>query len=238
MDQPKHIYDAIDERYLVNTLVRLTKIPTDVPLGPETLIEPDHPKLVHYVQDVIRSELQEIGVYEIMDAPMNQLVVRMGMGTSDRALLIMAYTPTQHANLMKDPFSGKIAVPRQVLLAEVRGKPVGFSVTLPDVNEAIRPLGGRLTTFGLPVGLARLLYRLPRVKTARMAVLVLLEGYRRRGISELLILETLDYGKNVIGYHGAELSWTLEDNELINRTIERVGGVRYKTYRIYQKPID
>ncbi len=113
MDQPKQLYDALDERYLVNTLVRLMKIPTDVPLGPETLIEPDHPKLVHYVQDVIRPELQEIGVYGIMDAPLNQLVVRMGEGTSDRALLIMVYTPTQHANLMKDPFSGKIAVPRQ-----------------------------------------------------------------------------------------------------------------------------
>jgi len=113
MDKPKHLYDALDESYLVNTLVRLMKIPTDVPLGPQTLIDPDHPKLVAYVQDVIRPELQNIGVYEIMDGPLNQFVVRMGEGTSDRALLIMAYTPTQHANLMKDPFSGKIAVPRQ-----------------------------------------------------------------------------------------------------------------------------
>ena len=76
-----------------------------------------------------------------------------------------------------------------------------------------------------------------RVKTARMAVLVLLEAYRRRGISELLILETLDYGKNTVGYTGAELGWTLDD-DLVNRTVEQVGGRRYKTYRIYQKPID
>ena len=53
-----------------------------------------------------------------------------------------------------------------------------------------------------------------------------------------MILETLDYGKNTIGYTGAELSWTLEDNDAINRTVERVGGRRYKTYRIYEKPID
>jgi len=132
----------------------------------------------------------------------------------------------------------KIGVNEQVLLAEVQGKLVGFSVTLPDVNEAIRPLNGRLTTFGLPIGLARLLYRMRRVKTARMAVLVLAEAYRRRGISELLILETLDYGKNVIGYTGAELGWTLEDNDLINRTVERVGGKRYKTYRVCEKPLN
>lgn len=132
----------------------------------------------------------------------------------------------------------RIGIPEQALLAEVQGEPVGFSVTLPDTNEAIRPLNGRLTTVGIPVGLVRLLYRMSKVKTARMAVLVLLEKYRRRGISELLILETLDYGKNVIGYTGAELGWTLEDNRLINRTIERVGAKRYKTYRIYEKSID
>jgi GNAT superfamily N-acetyltransferase len=131
----------------------------------------------------------------------------------------------------------KFGVTEQVRLAEVQGKLVGFSVTLPDVNEAIKPLNGRLTTFGLPIGWFRLLGRMSKIKTARMAILVLTEGYRRRGISELLILETLDYGKNVLGYTGAELSWTLEDNELVNRTVEEAGGKRYKTYRIYEKPL-
>jgi len=131
----------------------------------------------------------------------------------------------------------RIAVPELVLLAEADGKSVGFSITLPDINEAIRPLDGRLTTWGLPIGLFRLLVRRPKIKTARMLVLVVLEGYRRRGVSELLILHTLDYGKNVLGFTAAELGWTLEDNDLINRTIEAVGGQRYKTYRIYQKDI-
>jgi GNAT superfamily N-acetyltransferase len=130
-----------------------------------------------------------------------------------------------------------ITDPQQVLLAEVDGKPVGFSITLPDLNEAIRPLNGRLTTFGLPIGLARFLFRIRRIKTARMMVLVVLEEYRRRGVAELLILHTLDYGKNVLHYTGAELSWTLEDNELISRTIEAVGAKRYKRYRIYEKPL-
>ncbi|HBO46192.1 MAG TPA: N-acetyltransferase [Planctomycetaceae bacterium] len=132
----------------------------------------------------------------------------------------------------------RLAIPELVLLAEVDDQPVGFSITLPDFNEAIAPLKGRLTRFGLPIGLWRLMRRLPRVKTARMLVLDLLEGYRRRGISELLILRTLDYGKNTIGYTGAELGWTLEDNYLINRTIEAVGAQRYKTYRIYEKAIE
>ena len=131
----------------------------------------------------------------------------------------------------------RVAKPELMLLAEVDGKPVGFSVTLPNFNEAIKPLNGRLATFGVPLGMFRLLHRLKRVKTARMLILDLLQDYRRRGISELLILYTLDYGKNTIGYTGAELGWTLEDNYLINRTVEAVGAKRYKTYRIYEKSL-
>jgi len=129
----------------------------------------------------------------------------------------------------------RITVPEHVLLAEVDGMPVGFSITLPDLNEAIRPLGGRLTIFGLPIGLVRLLFRIRKIKTARMMVLDVIEGYRRRGVGELLILRTLDYGKRTLGYTGAELSWTLEDNTAVTRTIEAVGARPYKRYRIYER---
>ena len=117
------------------------------------------------------------------------------------------------------------------------GRAIGFSITLPDVNEAIRPLNGRLTRFGLPLGAIKLLRGKRRIKTARMVVLDVLKEYRRRGIAEMLILHTLDYGKKVLGYTAAELGWTLEDNVLVNRTIEAVGGRRYKTYRIYEKSL-
>ena len=52
-----------------------------------------------------------------------------------------------------------------------------------------------------------------------------------------LIQQTFDYGKDVLDYTGAELSWTLEENDMINRSIERVGGDCYKTYRIYEKSL-
>jgi len=131
----------------------------------------------------------------------------------------------------------KLTKPDLVLLAEVGGRPVGFSITVPDMNEATGPLNGRLTNYGLPINLIRMLRRVPRIKTARMIVLDVLEKYRRRGVAEMLILKTLDHGKNVIGYTGAELGWTLEDNDMVNRTIEAVGGQRYKIYRIYAKDI-
>ena len=132
----------------------------------------------------------------------------------------------------------RIGDPNLVLFAEVDDQPVGIALTLPDVNEVIAPLNGRLTRFGVPIGLLRFLRRRRHVKTARMVLLDVVEGYRRRGVAESLILETLEYGKNTVGFTGAELSWTLETNDMVNRTVERVGARRYKTYRIYEKPLD
>ena len=124
-----------------------------------------------------------------------------------------------------------------LLFAEMDGAPVGFSMTLPDINEAMRPLNGRLFTWGLPIGLVRFLLNCRRIRTFRLLTLGVMEGFRRRGIAELLILHTLDYGKNVAHFTGAELGWTLEDNELINRAILAAGGKHYKTYRVYQRAI-
>jgi GNAT superfamily N-acetyltransferase len=129
------------------------------------------------------------------------------------------------------------AVPELLLLAEVAGQPVGFCVTLPDLNEAIRPINGRLTSWGLPIGLMKLLRGMKRIRTARMAVLGVLPAFRKRGISELMILRAFQHGKHKLGYTGAELGWTLEDNEMINRTVESVGAKRYKRFRIYERSI-
>jgi acetylornithine deacetylase/succinyl-diaminopimelate desuccinylase-like protein len=98
-----------DRAYLIEMLRHLARVPTQVPMGFQTLIEPDDPKLVHYVQEVVRPELVKIGIYDLLDVPRNNLVARIGTGASGRALLIQNYTPSQHHNLMEDPFSGKVA---------------------------------------------------------------------------------------------------------------------------------
>ena len=103
------VLERLDDNYLIRTLTRLARVPTNVPMGPETFIEPDDPKLLHYVQEVLRPEIQSLGIHDITDVPRNQLLVRFGKGTSHKSLLVMVYTPTQHHNLMEDPFSGKIS---------------------------------------------------------------------------------------------------------------------------------
>ncbi len=132
-----------------------------------------------------------------------------------------------------------IASPEMVLLAEdENGKPIGFSITIPDVNEAARPLKGSLSWFGIPyLGALRLKYRLNRVKGARLMVLCVLPEYRRKGVAESLILRTFDYGYYKLKYDNAELGWTDEFNDKISHVLERVGAKRFKRYRVYQKDL-
>ncbi|NOK20245.1 N-acetyltransferase [Corallococcus carmarthensis] len=128
-----------------------------------------------------------------------------------------------------------IVRPELVLIAEVKGEPVAFSMTLPDANPAFKAANGRLTTFGLPMGLLKLVLASRKLKRLRLLTLGIKEGYRRRGLDAILYLDTLRTAKE-LGYTGGEISWTLEDNHLVNRAIESMGGQRSKTYRVFQRP--
>jgi GNAT superfamily N-acetyltransferase len=130
----------------------------------------------------------------------------------------------------------QLVVPDLVLMAEVKGEPVGFSMTVPDANIALKAAGGRLTRYGLPIGLVKLLLASRRIKWLRLILLGLVPGYRKRGIDAILYLDTIRAAKR-LGYTGGEISWTLEDNDLINRAIESMGGRKYKTYRFYERPL-
>jgi GNAT superfamily N-acetyltransferase len=126
--------------------------------------------------------------------------------------------------------------PELCLIAEVSDEPVAFSLTLPDSNVALRAAGGSLTRFGLPLGLARLFWATRSIHRLRVLMLGIKPGYRRRGLDALLYLETLRAAR-ALGYSGGELGWTTEDNDLMNRAIERMGARRYKTYRLYQRAL-
>jgi GNAT superfamily N-acetyltransferase len=126
--------------------------------------------------------------------------------------------------------------PELCLIAEVRGEPVAFSITLPDANRAIQAAGGYLTRWGLPVGLARMAWAARSIERLRVLLFGIKPGFRRRGLDALLYLETLRTARR-LGYDGGELGWVTEDNELMVRAIESMGARRYKTYRIYERPL-
>jgi len=127
-----------------------------------------------------------------------------------------------------------LVVPELLLIAEVRGEPAAFAMTLPDANIALAAARGRLTTFGIPIGLIRLLLAARKIQRLRLITLGIKEGFRRRGIDAVLYLDTLLTARR-LGYTGGEISWTLEDNDLVNRAIEMMGGKPYKRYRLYQR---
>jgi GNAT superfamily N-acetyltransferase len=121
------------------------------------------------------------------------------------------------------------------LLAEIGDDPIGFVIAVPDINVALRHINGRLTTFGLPIGLVKLLYYRLKTRTGRLVALGVVEKYRRAGIAEMLVLHVMEEAFNR-GFTG-ELSMTLEDNVMVNRFIESMGAAKYKTYRIYSRSV-
>ena len=129
-----------------------------------------------------------------------------------------------------------LIIPEFAWIAEIGNEPVGFTLCLPDINVVLRDLNGRLTRFGLPTGLMKLLFYKKRIRKGRLIALGVVEKYRRAGIAEMLVLRVMEETMIKRGITG-ELSMTLEDNYMINRFLEAIAAQRYKTYRIYSKSI-
>ncbi|HWM69365.1 MAG TPA: hypothetical protein VNO35_22435 [Steroidobacteraceae bacterium] len=125
---------------------------------------------------------------------------------------------------------------RLVWFVEADGQAVAFIVTLPNINEAIRDLDGRL----FPFGWAKLLWRLKmrRVKSARVPLMGVRRSLAGTLIGSAIPLQLIGSalpGAIAFGFRSIELSWILEDNLPMRRILERLGARAYKTYRVYGK---
>lgn len=126
----------------------------------------------------------------------------------------------------------RVKITQLVQIAEVNGKAVGFSLTLPDINEALAHIRGRL----FPFGIFKLMYWMKRVKGLRMLLFGVAPEYRKRGVDVMLYYYNMLEGKR-LGYENGELSWVLETNTPIIQAAHLVKGEEYKRYRIYQKDL-
>jgi len=128
--------------------------------------------------------------------------------------------------------------PDLVYIAENDGKTVGFSITLPDLNEALhkarpKPSSPEWWT------MAKMgwFWKVQKSVTwVRVLVLGVIPEYRKLGIDALFYYKT---GQAALkkGMKMAEMSWILDDNDKMNRPIKAMGGEIYKTYRFYEKPL-
>lgn len=125
-----------------------------------------------------------------------------------------------------------------IQIAEVDGAPAAMIVTLPNLNEAIRDLDGRLLPFGWLKLLWRLKVRYPKsARTALMGVRRCYQGSLLGAALAFMVIEAVRGPGVRRGVQRGEMSWILDDNIGMRHIIESLGGVAYKRYRIYSKAL-
>ena len=131
-----------------------------------------------------------------------------------------------------------LLMPEITRIVSIDGEPAAVAVALPNLNELIGDLDGKLFPSGLPKLLWRLKVRGPT--TARLIVLGIRKKWRHNrkyaGVSAFMYAEMNEGGRK-IGIREGELGWTLEDNGRVNAGIQLMGAKKYKTYRVYEKPL-
>jgi hypothetical protein len=143
-------------------------------------------------------------------------------------------TEAEFDHLAKD--LKQIVDPRVVLIAEQaleggKSRAVGFLLAVPDLNFALKKINGRL----LPLGLLKLLWHSRKITQIRVITMGGILEFQNLGLGSIFLDEIYRRGPGA-GFPTGEMSWVLENNVMMNRAAELIGGRRTKTYRIYEMP--
>jgi len=140
------------------------------------------------------------------------------------------YYPVEESEAEQIAADLKLVIhPEVVLIAEIDGEPIGYLLTLPDVNHILKGMNGRL----FPFGIIKLIRGIKKLRRYRIWALGLLEPYQKKGISVLMFrrLNEILAPKNAY----VEANWVLEDNTLMNNALRQLQFKQVKRYRIYEK---
>ncbi len=121
-----------------------------------------------------------------------------------------------------------------VQIAEVHGEPAGFLLCLPDANQALRAARGRLTSYGVPIGLVRIARATRRIQRTRVLACGIKREHRNRGLAAAMFAQTQRAAFR-LGYTETEISWVLEDNRHSNGHAKGAGGILFHTHRLYER---
>ncbi len=142
----------------------------------------------------------------------------------------LPFTNTQFKMLFKE--LSNFVVPELALFAEKDGKNIGFILSIPDVNPALRKLNGHL----YPWRIVQFLSQLRKSKLLRTILMGVLPEYRGQGIDAVLVLKTIE-NANKIGMYKSDCSLIVETNVKMINSLKPLKAKNYKTYRLYEKPI-
>ena len=126
----------------------------------------------------------------------------------------------------------KIAIAELSYIVEVRGRPVGFALSISDANVAVKMINGRLFPFGF-VTFLRSLKRTDRFRHILMGVL---EEYRNSGIETAMYAELVERCCE-LGFREVEMSLIVENNHAMRNSLKHFPLKIYKTYRIFEKQL-
>lgn len=139
-------------------------------------------------------------------------------------------TPAEYKRLADELLP--LVDPDLIFIAEKDGVPIGFSLAMPNYNEVLKVMHGRVN----PLTMLKALLAKRRISTARVVTMGVLEEYQQRGIDTVFYYYQFRNGI-AKGIYRSEFSWVLENNVMMNRVAEMLDAKIYKTYRIYEKEI-
>jgi GNAT superfamily N-acetyltransferase len=126
-----------------------------------------------------------------------------------------------------------IVDPEFVFIAEYDGSPCGFSVALPDYNQVLHKIKGRLTPFNI----FKALYHKSKIDTVRIITMGVVKEHQGKGIDALFYYYTWKTGMEK-GIYKGEFSWVLETNDMMNKIAQKhLGAEVYKKYRVYERKL-
>lgn len=126
-----------------------------------------------------------------------------------------------------------IVDPKMVLMAEYKGEIVGCSLAVPNLNQLLPELKGKL----FPFGFIKLMLGRKKITDLRLMLIGIVPQFRERGIDVMLYSETIRRSIDR-GFKAAELSWISENNVNLRGILEKLGARVYKTYNVFDKPLN
>jgi len=133
------------------------------------------------------------------------------------------YTRTMHLVFQREWF----------MVAEIDGQTVGVAMAIPDINQVLKRMRGRI----LPTGWWHFLNRRRIIDRVRVGFLGVMPEYRHTGAAAALYMELFDTGERMPQQWG-EASWILETNRSMNRGLEAMGGEIVKRHRVYERRLE